>query len=256
MSAEEGCFQRQNSYQRDSAPSGFEPDSNISRSNSGRRPSVSQRSSTTTTASSSSFTRRKSRRFSFIMSIRRAFAFNIEDNYEPTNVRDEESETFADDDEINNNPNLPSRDPCRCRNLVLFAIILGILIAAPVLSKRRSSSGGGDGSKKDTPSMPGTFPETTTTTPAPTLHPLPLEDVLGTCRDPIMNLKSFSTIDGVKSGAVAADHPLCSKMGTMVMRDMGGNAVDAAVTVALCLGELAVACGTTKLFFFHFHPQN
>ena len=40
-------------------------------------------------------------------------------------------------------------------------------------------------------------------------------------------------------GAVAADHPECSKLGVKVMRDMGGNAVDAAVSTLLCQGILA-----------------
>lgn len=89
--------------------------------------------------------------------------------------------------------------------------------------------------------------------------PTDLEDVLGTCRDPIMNLKTFSTIDGIKSGAVAADHPLCSQMGTSVMRDLGGNAVDAAVTVALCLGVANPASsgiGGGGFILVHADPNN
>lgn len=51
-----------------------------------------------------------------------------------------------------------------------------------------------------------------------------------------MQLKQTSSIGGLPNGAVAADHPLCSQIGTAIMRDSGGNAVDAAVAVALCLG--------------------
>jgi len=38
-----------------------------------------------------------------------------------------------------------------------------------------------------------------------------------------------------RTGAVAADHGTCSQMGVERLK-AGGNAVDAAVTVALCLG--------------------
>lgn len=49
-------------------------------------------------------------------------------------------------------------------------------------------------------------------------------------------LKALSTIENVKHGAVASDHPVCSEIGIMILRDQGGNAVDAAVATALCLG--------------------
>jgi gamma-glutamyltranspeptidase len=56
------------------------------------------------------------------------------------------------------------------------------------------------------------------------------------CGDPIMTLKSSSVLEGLTHGAVAADHPVCSNVGLKILRDEGGNAVDAAVAVALCLG--------------------
>eukprot|EP00977_Amphora_coffeiformis_P008419 scaffold1912_cov167-Amphora_coffeaeformis.AAC.18 len=160
--------------------------------------------------------RRKSRSSSLIMTIRRAF--NID--YEPTDLQDEESETFTDDI----HSGTPQQEnPRYCRYLCVLAFILAVLVAAPVLSAHRRN-------------VPGDVMNQQNNTP--TLSPAapPTESVLGTCRDPIMNLKDSSSINDVKHGAVAADHPLCSRMGTSVMRDMGGNAVDAAVTVALCLG--------------------
>lgn len=56
------------------------------------------------------------------------------------------------------------------------------------------------------------------------------------CGEPIMQLKSSSVLEGLKHGAVAADHPVCSNIGLAILRDAGGNAIDAAVAVALCLG--------------------
>jgi gamma-glutamyltranspeptidase len=56
------------------------------------------------------------------------------------------------------------------------------------------------------------------------------------CGDPIEALRSSSVVAGLENGAVAADHPLCSEIGTSIMRDKAGNAIDAAVATALCLG--------------------
>jgi gamma-glutamyltranspeptidase len=53
--------------------------------------------------------------------------------------------------------------------------------------------------------------------------------------DPIMALKKTTTLEGLQNGAVASDHAVCSEMGNLILQQ-GGNAVDAAVTVMLCLG--------------------
>jgi gamma-glutamyltranspeptidase len=62
----------------------------------------------------------------------------------------------------------------------------------------------------------------------------------GSCtrRDEIMVRRYYarSTLDSLANGAVASDHALCSQVGTDVLSAKGGNAVDAAVAVALCLG--------------------
>jgi gamma-glutamyltranspeptidase len=54
--------------------------------------------------------------------------------------------------------------------------------------------------------------------------------------DPIMTLKRSSLKEGLKNGVVAADHPVCSEIGLKILKEDGGNAVDAAVAVTLCLG--------------------
>jgi len=54
--------------------------------------------------------------------------------------------------------------------------------------------------------------------------------------DPIQQLEPTSTINDLQNGAVASDHPLCSKLGTSILQDHNGNAVDAAIATALCLG--------------------
>jgi gamma-glutamyltranspeptidase len=43
-------------------------------------------------------------------------------------------------------------------------------------------------------------------------------------------------VEDLEYGAVASDHSACSEVGLKIMRDDGGNAVDAAVATALCLG--------------------
>ena len=54
--------------------------------------------------------------------------------------------------------------------------------------------------------------------------------------DAIKSLKPSSTLEGMKNGAVAADHPVCSELGISILQKHDGNAVDAAVATALCLG--------------------
>ena len=55
-------------------------------------------------------------------------------------------------------------------------------------------------------------------------------------RDAIDDLRQKSSISGVYNGAVSADDSRCSEMGMKIMRDQNGNAMDAAVTTAFCLG--------------------
>lgn len=52
----------------------------------------------------------------------------------------------------------------------------------------------------------------------------------------IMRLKDSSTVENLANGAVASDNKVCSVMGTKIMQEQDGNAVDAAVATALCLG--------------------
>ena len=51
----------------------------------------------------------------------------------------------------------------------------------------------------------------------------------------ILALQEDSAVYGLIHGAVAADHDVCSKLGTSIL-EKGGNAVDAAVGTTLCLG--------------------
>lgn len=63
----------------------------------------------------------------------------------------------------------------------------------------------------------------------------PIEASYGVSQD-VMKLENTQSVNNKANGAVATDHEVCSKMGVSVLRDLGGNAADAAVTTALCLG--------------------
>ncbi|VEU43355.1 unnamed protein product [Pseudo-nitzschia multistriata] len=49
-------------------------------------------------------------------------------------------------------------------------------------------------------------------------------------------LSSKASLNNLSNGAVASDHPVCSKVGADILSKKGGNAVDAAVATVLCLG--------------------
>jgi len=59
--------------------------------------------------------------------------------------------------------------------------------------------------------------------------------------DPLRNYRQYSQITDLRSAAIASDTPLCSDLGRSIMEDSGGNAVDAAVATALCLGVANMA---------------
>jgi gamma-glutamyltranspeptidase len=48
--------------------------------------------------------------------------------------------------------------------------------------------------------------------------------------------KNPFVITNVYNGIVASDQSICSQLGLSILQDLGGNAIDAAVTTALCLG--------------------
>jgi hypothetical protein len=66
----------------------------------------------------------------------------------------------------------------------------------------------------------------------------------------IMELKDSASIDNIYNGAVASDMSLCSDVGLSILKDLDGNAVDAAVATALCLGVV-----NPYVFFIFFWNQ-
>lgn len=244
---------RRNSYQKDT---GKAADTAATRqeiqAEEGRNLTSRRRSST---AASSSGRRRSSRGNSIIMTIRRAF--NIE--YEPTDIQDvDDADSFDDDDQgMVPRGGGGEGNPRYCRYLVGLLMVIGILVLAPVASKRRHFSPSDQENNNTDADSHTTINHGTTT--APTLSPPPTASVLGTCRDPIRSLKDEASIENVPHGAVASDHPLCSKMGRAIMSDHGGNAVDAAVTTALCLGVANPASsgiGGGGFILIHAHPTD
>ncbi|KAL7499582.1 hypothetical protein ACHAWT_007195 [Skeletonema menzelii] len=63
----------------------------------------------------------------------------------------------------------------------------------------------------------------------------PIQTSFGVSQD-VMKVENIHSTIHKANDAVATDHEVCSKMGVSVLRDLGGNAADAAVTTALCLG--------------------
>ena len=149
---------------------------------------------------------RRSGRTSIIHAVRRAFSIDYE--------RAESDDDMINDTEefrpISQDGDVREVDPVRWRMIGVGVLVLLLLATIAATAKRGIGIRG-----KQQPYVGGE------------------NDI---CTDPIMSLKPSATIEGLENGAVAADHPLCSQIGTSIMRDNGGNAIDAAVAVALCLG--------------------
>lgn len=59
---------------------------------------------------------------------------------------------------------------------------------------------------------------------------------LGAHEDVMAKLKAESLVENLEHGAVATDDGRCSDIGNNILENLGGNAIDAAVAVTLCLG--------------------
>lgn len=80
-----------------------------------------------------------------------------------------------------------------------------------------------------------------------------------TNHEAIMALEYTSTVKDIAHGAVSTDDVRCSELAVSVMRDLHGNAMDAAVTATLCLGLLNPASsgiGGGAFILVHSKPRS
>jgi hypothetical protein len=87
------------------------------------------------------------------------------------------------------------------------------------------------------------------------IYPVPVQQVDGTATTPTVEaikaestltvdanedmmakIKAESLVENLEHGAVATDDGRCSDIGNNILKNLGGNAIDAAVAVTLCLG--------------------
>lgn len=76
------------------------------------------------------------------------------------------------------------------------------------------------------------------------IYPVPVQQVDGTTTTPTVDanedvmakIKAESLVENLEHGAVATDDGRCSDIGNNILKNLGGNAIDAAVAVTLCLG--------------------
>ena len=165
------------------------------------------------------------RRSSFIMTrIRQALSID----YEPAGVNEEEE--FSEEQEedplrlTEESLSTTHNSPRYGRYLIGLLGVLGVLVVAPLASKdRRHNANTKNPTVKDNNNN----------------HP-PINTIPPDTCDTNPNLitqryQNNASKVGLPHGAVAADHALCSSLGTRILQ-AGGTAADAAVTTALCLG--------------------
>ena len=75
------------------------------------------------------------------------------------------------------------------------------------------------------------------------IYPVPVQQVNTTTtptvdlnEDVMAKIKAVSLVENLEHGAVATDDGRCSDIGNNILKNLGGNAIDAAVAVTLCLG--------------------
>ena len=120
----------------------------------------------------------------------------------------------------------------------LLGITLGFILLSVVMERIRGGDDDDNGDASDGISSASTPTSTSAFGPL-----LDSEEGIGihSCGSyfepvDIMKLKDSSTAENLPNGAVASDNKVCSVMGTKIMQERDGNAVDAAVATALCLG--------------------
>eukprot|EP01025_Chloroclados_australasicus_P031614 TRINITY_DN31968_c0_g2_i1.p1 TRINITY_DN31968_c0_g2~~TRINITY_DN31968_c0_g2_i1.p1 ORF type:complete len:691 (-),score=122.07 TRINITY_DN31968_c0_g2_i1:896-2968(-) len=125
-----------------------------------------------------------------------------------------------------------------CLALLVLIVIISLAISIGRANKGQSSASGSDPEKYQDSSTQSIQQSTTKDV---LLQPLLDQEQNVSSQESALYYDSFGRpgeISGIENGIVAADIGVCSEVGVDIMKEQGGNAIDALVAVVLCQGVL------------------